>query len=149
MQRFQKARCYDMGEDARVSRYWSRGAAGRLPYGRALALMGMELSSIPAMCAGKELVVSRYVLFYPPCFPGFLHPTSSYPPPKLLPRLLRRANISSVATVLPAIRLPVLATTSPRPSSALSRGLGWKLSAGLERRRSRLSRLRQLGANMG
>jgi len=42
--------------------YWLPVAAGELPYGGALAHMGLELSSIPAMCAEAEHVFDGYVL---------------------------------------------------------------------------------------
>jgi len=77
MERFQQDSDIEMDDYAGPVGYWLRGAAGELPYGGALAHMGLELSSIPAMCTGAEHVLNGYVLltrwsqFAPPRTPMF------------------------------------------------------------------------------
>jgi len=73
MERFQQDSYIEMDDDAGPIGYWFRVAAGKLPYGGALAHMGLELSSIPAMCSEAERVFNRYVL---------LSRWSQFPPPR-------------------------------------------------------------------
>lgn len=82
-----------MDDDAGPSGYWLRAASGKLPYGGALACMGLELSSIPAMCLEPERVFSGYG----PSLRGghsFLYLTRPHPPRFLLARMLQLANTS-------------------------------------------------------
>jgi hypothetical protein len=62
MERFQKDSYVEMDNNAGPTGYWFRVSAGKLPYGGALARMGLELSSIPAMSTEAERVFSGYVL---------------------------------------------------------------------------------------
>jgi hypothetical protein len=56
MERFQQAHLED-GEE--IIEFWFRVSAGKLPYGGALARMGLEMSSIPAMSTEAERVFSK------------------------------------------------------------------------------------------
>jgi len=56
MEWFQQAHLED---DEEIIEFWFQVSAGKLPYGGALACMGLELSSIPAMSTEVERVFSK------------------------------------------------------------------------------------------
>jgi len=93
MERFQQDSYVEIEDDAGSIGYWFRVAAGKLPYGGALAHMGLELSSMRAMCSEAEHFFNRCVPLTPG--PSFLHLTRPYPHRLLLlARILLRANTS-------------------------------------------------------
>lgn len=112
MERFQQARTLEMSDDAGPTEYWLRLTADKMQYGRALARMGLEFSSIPAVCMEVERVFSGYVL--PTRRSQFAPPALPYPSRIQFPRILQYANISSVAKIRSAIRAQKI---SLRPSS--------------------------------
>jgi len=61
LQRFQNDCFLEMNDDAGPVRYWLRAAAGRMSFGPALATMGVEMSSIPAVCTKAVRHFDGYV----------------------------------------------------------------------------------------
>jgi len=95
MEQFQRDGRVILEDDTGVTGYWHRATAGNPPYGRALAHMGLDMSSIPAVCTSAQLLSGRYVLSTRRF--RFLHPSLPYPPRILLQRNLHRANTSRLA----------------------------------------------------